>query len=82
MNNAHSTHYTDYSDPAIKHVLRGWDPGGGVALHDVTYRDVRVHNVPTNVRELRRDAHTTATRSSSSRSAICASPISAICTTR
>src|SRR3954471_10749078 len=24
MNHAHSTHYTDFPDPAIKHVLRGW----------------------------------------------------------
>ena len=26
MNHAHSTHYTDNPDPAIKHVLRGWGP--------------------------------------------------------
>jgi L-ascorbate metabolism protein UlaG (beta-lactamase superfamily) len=51
MNNAHSTHYTDYVDPAVKHVLRGWDPKGGVALHDVTDLDMHVRNVPTNVRE-------------------------------
>jgi L-ascorbate metabolism protein UlaG (beta-lactamase superfamily) len=52
MNNAHSTHYTDFVDPAIKHVLRGWDPKGGVALHDVTELDMHVRNVPTNVRDL------------------------------
>ena len=52
MNNAHSTHYTDYVDPAVKHVLRGWDPKGGVALHDVTDLDMHVRNVPTNVRDL------------------------------
>ena len=51
MNNAHSTHYTDYVDPAVKHVLRGWDPKGGVALHDVTHLDMYVRNVPTNVRD-------------------------------
>ncbi len=51
MNNAHSTHYTDYVDPAVKHVLRGWDPKGGVALHDVRERDMHVRNVPTNVRD-------------------------------
>jgi L-ascorbate metabolism protein UlaG (beta-lactamase superfamily) len=51
MNNAHSTHYTDYVDPAVKHVLRGWDPKGGVALHDVTHIDMHVRNVPTNVRD-------------------------------
>lgn len=52
MNNAHSTHYTDFVDPEIEHVLRGWDPAGGTAIHDFTLRDMRVRNVPTNVREL------------------------------
>jgi len=51
MNNAHSTHYTDFVDPAVAHVLRGWDPAGGVARHDVTVADMHVRNVPTNVRE-------------------------------
>jgi L-ascorbate metabolism protein UlaG (beta-lactamase superfamily) len=51
MNNAHSTHYTDFVDPAIAHVLRGWDPDGGVALHDLQVLDMHVRNVPTNVRE-------------------------------
>ena len=51
MNNAHSTHYTDFVDPAIEHVLRGWDPKGGVALHDLTHLDLHVRNVPTNVRD-------------------------------
>ncbi|MEO1017035.1 MAG: MBL fold metallo-hydrolase [Pseudomonadota bacterium] len=49
MNNAHSSHYTDMPDPAIEHVLRGWNPGGGLAEHDVTYRDLRVRNIPTSV---------------------------------
>jgi L-ascorbate metabolism protein UlaG (beta-lactamase superfamily) len=52
MNNAHSTHYTDYVEPEIEIVLRGWDPDGGVAEHDVTHRDLRIRNVPTNVREI------------------------------
>jgi L-ascorbate metabolism protein UlaG (beta-lactamase superfamily) len=51
MNNAHSSHYTDYPDPKIAHVLRGWGTDGGIALHDVTYLDLHVRNVPTNVRE-------------------------------
>jgi L-ascorbate metabolism protein UlaG (beta-lactamase superfamily) len=51
MNHAHSTHYTDHPDPAIKHVLRGWGPSPDQpARHDLTYRDVRVRNVPTNIR--------------------------------
>jgi L-ascorbate metabolism protein UlaG (beta-lactamase superfamily) len=52
MNNAHPTHYSEAVEPGVKYVLRGWDPGGGVATHRLEYRDVRVHNVPTNVREL------------------------------
>ena len=51
MNNAHSTHYTDYPEPGIKYVLRGWDPAGGMAVHNLTYQDVHIRNVPTNVRE-------------------------------
>jgi L-ascorbate metabolism protein UlaG (beta-lactamase superfamily) len=54
MNHAHSTHYTDRPDPAIKLVLRGWDPGGGIADIDVTFGDVRIHNVPTNIRDFGR----------------------------
>ena len=50
MNRAHSTHFTMSPDPAIRHVLRGWNPEGGPAMHDVTYEDVRVRNIPTNIR--------------------------------
>ena len=80
MNNAHQSHYSDYIEPGVKFVLRGWDPGGGVANHNLQYRDVRVNNVPTNVRGFGERA-TTATRSSCSTSRICASRILAICTT-
>ena len=52
MNNAHPTHYSESVEPGVKYVLRGWHPGGGVATHRLEYRDVRIHNVPTNVREL------------------------------
>jgi len=51
MNHAHDTHYTDHPDPAIKYVLRGWsETPGKPAVWDVQYRDVRVRNVPTNIR--------------------------------
>jgi L-ascorbate metabolism protein UlaG (beta-lactamase superfamily) len=50
MNNAHSTHFTELIEPGVKHVLRGWNPAGGMAKHNLQYRDVRVNNVPTNVR--------------------------------
>ncbi len=52
MNHAHDTHYTDHPDPAIKHVLRGWGPSPEEpAIWDLKYRDVRVRNVPTNIRD-------------------------------
>jgi L-ascorbate metabolism protein UlaG (beta-lactamase superfamily) len=51
MNHAHDTHYTDHPDPAIKYVLRGWGPSETEpAVYDLKYRDVRVRNVPTNIR--------------------------------
>ena len=50
MNRAHSTHYTNNPDPSIRHVLRGWNPEGGHAQHDITLEDVRARNVPTNIR--------------------------------
>jgi L-ascorbate metabolism protein UlaG (beta-lactamase superfamily) len=51
MNHAHDTHYTDNPDPAIKYVLRGWGPSETEpAIWDLKYRDVRVRNVPTNIR--------------------------------
>jgi L-ascorbate metabolism protein UlaG (beta-lactamase superfamily) len=51
MNHAHDTHFTDHPDPAIKYVLRGWGPDAGEPANwDLKYRDVRVRNVPTNIR--------------------------------
>ena len=50
MNHAHSTHYTDRPDPGITHVLRGWAGNEQPARIDLTYKDVRVRNVPTNIR--------------------------------
>ena len=50
MNKAHSTHYTDFPSPLIKHVLRGWNPAGGPARHDVEFKDVHVRNIATNTR--------------------------------
>ena len=51
MNYAHSTHYTDNPEPGIKHVLRGWGSSPDKpARHDLKAGDVRVRNVPTNIR--------------------------------
>jgi len=52
MNNAHETHFTDTPEEGITYILRGW-PGEGEseAKHDVTLKDMRVWNVPTNARD-------------------------------
>ncbi len=50
MNIAHDTHYSEMPDPSIKHVLRGWNPNGGPAHHQLRVADVLVRNVPTNIR--------------------------------
>jgi hypothetical protein len=50
MNKAHSTHFTARPDPGIRHVLKGWNPAGGPAYHDLTVQDVRIRNVSTNIR--------------------------------
>ncbi len=50
MNHAHSTHYTDHPDPRIANVLRGWRADGGPAQHDIKVGDMRVRNLPTNIR--------------------------------
>lgn len=51
MNHAHSSHYTDRPDPGIAHVLRGWgESPDKPARYDLQFKDVRVRNVPTNIR--------------------------------
>lgn len=50
MNHAHETHYTDYPDPKIKHVLRGWNPKGGHAEHNLEVGGALIRSVPTNIR--------------------------------
>jgi len=50
MNHAHSSHYTLSPDPGIKYVLHGWREDEKPARIDLQYKDVRVWNVPTNIR--------------------------------
>lgn len=56
MNHAHESHYTDFVDPRIKHVLRGWNekatgsPEDPPAQHNFTIKDVHIRNVPTDIR--------------------------------
>jgi L-ascorbate metabolism protein UlaG (beta-lactamase superfamily) len=52
MNHAHPSHYTDHPDPGIKFVLRGWAANQQPAQIDLTYKDARVRNVPTNIRSI------------------------------
>jgi len=49
MNRFHITHYTPYPDPAIKYVLRGWDPDGGVVRNHAKLKDLRIYSVPSNI---------------------------------
>lgn len=51
MNHAHNTQYTNAPDPRIKFVLRGWSDDGSQPVHDLSFEDVRVRNVPTNIRD-------------------------------
>ena len=51
MNRAHDTHFSASPSPAIAHVLRGWTDSGVPARHDLQVQDVRVRNVPTNIRD-------------------------------
>ncbi len=51
MNRAHSTHYSNNPEPGIKEILRGWNPAGGPARHDLQTGDIRIRNVVTNIRQ-------------------------------
>jgi L-ascorbate metabolism protein UlaG (beta-lactamase superfamily) len=51
MNHAHSTHYTLHPDPRIGIVLHGWKENGVVPDFDVVKHDLRVTNLPTNIRD-------------------------------
>ncbi len=50
MNQAHTSHWTNDIHPDIEYVLRGWNPEGGKAEHNVTVDDVIIRNVTTDIR--------------------------------
>jgi len=50
MNHAHTTHYTNFPDPGIRHVLRGWGDEGEPAKHRLQVGDVLIRNVTTDIR--------------------------------
>ena len=82
MNIAHTTHWTDNIEPGVKFVLRGWDPGGGLAQAQRSNTATCGCTTCRPTSAISARPGTTATRSSCSTRAGCASPISAICTTR
>jgi L-ascorbate metabolism protein UlaG (beta-lactamase superfamily) len=51
MNHFHITHYSNFPDPRIKNVLRGWAPDGGIAKNDLRLKDMRVRSIQTNFGE-------------------------------
>ena len=50
INHAHSSHFSLSPDAGIKYVLHGWADDEKPARVDLQYKDVRVRNVPTNIR--------------------------------
>jgi L-ascorbate metabolism protein UlaG (beta-lactamase superfamily) len=50
MNHAHTTHFTHFPDPQIRHVLRGWPNGGAPAKHGLKLADMFIRNVTTDIR--------------------------------
>ena len=49
MNHTHQSHYTDYPEPGIAHVLQGWGPEGGKIDHYLQIGDVLIRNVSTDI---------------------------------
>ncbi|KUP93942.1 MBL fold metallo-hydrolase [Tritonibacter horizontis] len=50
MNHAHSTHWTEFPDPAIPHVLEGWGAFGEGVSHHLDLGEMLVRNVSTDIR--------------------------------
>lgn len=50
MNNSHSSHFTEYTNPATTHVLRGWGRNGKAAEIDLDLGEMLIRNVTTDRR--------------------------------
>ena len=50
MNHAHTSHFTNFPDPAIPHVLKGWGEDGQPAQHMLQVGEVLVRNVTSDIR--------------------------------
>ena len=51
MNIQRGNHSKFSVEPAVRHVLQGWDIGKGIPRHNVRMEDVRVYNIPTNIEQ-------------------------------
>lgn len=51
MNRAHGMHHTLSPDPRIPHALQGWQDSADPPNHNLVLRDLRVTNLPTNIRD-------------------------------
>ncbi len=80
MNHAHSSHWTEFVDPGIPHVLPGWGTFGEGIEHHLDLDEMLIRNVSPTSGPALAGSRNPATRSSSSRSRVFASAISAICT--
>ncbi|AAV96303.1 hypothetical protein SPO3068 [Ruegeria pomeroyi DSS-3] len=52
MNHAHETHWTQFPDPAIPHVLQGWGPFGKGIEHHLDLGEMLIRNVSTDIRSV------------------------------
>jgi len=50
MNHAHGTHWTEFPDPAIPHVLEGWGAFGEGIDHHLDLDEMLIRNVSTDIR--------------------------------
>lgn len=50
MNHAHSSHWTAFVDPGIRHVLRGWGEFGEGIEHHLDLGEMLIRNVSTDIR--------------------------------
>ncbi|WP_370285675.1 MBL fold metallo-hydrolase [Phaeobacter sp. B1627] len=50
MNHAHATHWTEFPDPAIPHVLEGWGAFGEGIAHHLDLDEMLIRNVSTDIR--------------------------------
>jgi len=50
MNNAHSSHWTNFIPDGVEHALQGWRQDGQPADHELDLGELRIRNVTTDIR--------------------------------